>query len=114
MVGNGVEPASQGAAAIQRPDPAKQDDKGSLKGVLRVGAAAEQAAADAEDERPVAPHQRRERLLLPGGDKALQELAVGEGVQPWGGHELPQVAEDGLRLPGGHGPDSPQVVMTTG
>jgi hypothetical protein len=62
----------------------------------------------------VAPHQRRERRLLLGGDEAFQELAVGEGVQSRGGHEFPQVVEDGVRLPGGHGPDSPQVVITTG
>ena len=40
-------------------------------------AVAEDAAADAQHNRPVPPHQRREGRLVPLRDEALQQLAVG-------------------------------------
>src|SRR5262249_22774778 len=58
----------------------------------------EHAAADAEDERAVPPHQGREGHLLTIADKAIEQLLIGDGVGFLRRDHFAQASQDDARL----------------
>src|SRR5438132_1308122 len=74
--GHAAQPAGQRLAAADRNRLAGQHQEGRLKGVLGQVVIRQDAATDAEHERPVPPHQRRERLGVAAGGEALEQPAV--------------------------------------
>lgn len=90
-----MKPASERIAPANRAGPAGQDEKNGLKGILGVGRTRQHPPANAQDHRPVAANQDRERILAirtGKGEKPLDELGVGQAA------ERPD-REQGLDLP---------------
>jgi hypothetical protein len=75
--GDLVEPGTHRFVPAQDTGPAGQQKKRGLEGVFRVLVAAQDTPADAEDEAAVETDQARERLLVPGGREAGEQLPVG-------------------------------------
>jgi hypothetical protein len=79
-----------------------QDEEGGLEGVLGVLLVPQHAPAQAQHHRPVAAHQCREGLLVPGRDEAGQEVAIAAAGDARRGQRLAQVFEDFPQAAGRH------------
>ena len=76
-----VEPGAEGVPDPEAGGLLDQDQEGRLERVERVVGVGQPGATDAQDHRPVAVHQRRERQfrrLAPVVREPLQQLAVGQ------------------------------------
>ena len=73
-----VQPAPQGVSSPDRAALLDQDQEGRLEGVLGIVRVAQDPPADAQDHRPVPPHQRLEGPGVALGEETLEELRVGE------------------------------------
>jgi hypothetical protein len=60
-----MQPAPDRIPAPDRAGPANQDQKRRLERILDLGRILQDGSADGQDHRPVPPHQRRERSLVP-------------------------------------------------
>ena len=69
-------------SAADRAGPPCQDEERGLEGVLRVLLVGQDAAADAEHERPVPADEGGERGLVADGGVPAEEFAVGQGIGP--------------------------------
>ena len=76
-MGNAVEPTPQRRCRADRTGLLGEDEEGSLKGVLGIGAAAQHAAADVQDHRPVPAQQGVEGSLILLGTEPLEQVPVG-------------------------------------
>jgi hypothetical protein len=77
-VGDAVQPVADPLALPDAGGLAGEDKKRGLKGVLSVVRVARHAAANAQHHRPMPAEQRLERRLVAPGDKAFQQLPVGQ------------------------------------
>ena len=86
-----------------------QDQERGLEHVVGIGPGAEQAAADAEDHRPVPAQQLLEGGLVAARGKAIEEVAVGRLAGGGRAQQAVEVAQDGaeVSLSRGHGSASP-------
>ena len=75
-----------------------QDQEGRLEHVVGVGVGAEQAAADAEDHRPVPAQQLLEGGLVAVGGEAVEELAVARFAGRRRAEQPVKVAQDGAEM----------------
>ncbi len=89
--GDAVQEAADGLPATDGARLAGQDEEGGLEDVLGVVEVAEEAAADAQHQPPVALHQRREGRLVAAGGEALQQLPVAQCGQARGRQQPAQV-----------------------
>ena len=71
-----VQPARDRLAAADPPGLPGEDHEGRLEGILRVRVVAEDPPADPPDQGPVPADQGRERVLVPAGQVAAQEVGV--------------------------------------
>src|SRR5262249_17939294 len=79
-----------------------------LENVLGVVLVAQEAAADAEHQRPVAAEERGEGPLAAAGGERVQELDVGGAVPGLLIDQLTDVAQNRLNVRHGRAPDSPE------
>ena len=72
-----MQPAADRAAPADRRGVARQGEECGLEGVFGIVLVVQHAPADAEDQRAVAAHQRREGCFLAPCGETLQQFAVG-------------------------------------
>jgi hypothetical protein len=59
---------------------AREDEESGLEGVLGIMEVVKDAAADAQDHRPMSAHQRCEGRLIAGSDETSEQLAIGKSA----------------------------------
>lgn len=94
-VSDAVQPAGECIAFADGGGLAGQDQKCGLKHVLDVVLVVQHRPAHAANESAVAPHQRREGIIVVMDRESLQELVVGHLV----GSQLAQAPDNPGRIP---------------
>ena len=92
-----IEPVRQLLPPADRGSPAHQDQERRLEGILRIMRAGQHPAADAQNHRPVAMDQGRERILgvlSTPGEEQLQQLGVSQPTERSEGVERPDLPEE--------------------
>jgi hypothetical protein len=101
--GDAVQPAARGGRFADGAGLAGQHQEGGLKGVGQVGPGAEDALADAMDQRSVTPDQRFKGSFVPRLGEAVQQLVVAQIVVLACNCEDTEVLEHGGQTNGSHG-----------
>ena len=109
-VGDGVKPARQGPAPVQRRGLAGEDEEGGLEGVLGVLLLAQHPPAHAQHQRPVAPHQLRKRLAVPVVCVPFEEPAIPRLRALSGADQPAEVPQNGSQGSRRHGPALPGML----
>ncbi len=94
-----IEPVRQLLAPADRSGPPRQDEKGRLKGILRVVRIGQHPATDAQNHRAMAMDQDSERILGDvsfAGQESLQQLGLGHAAERPQGVERLDLSEDDL------------------
>src|SRR5262249_1457878 len=107
-----VQPTGQRALVFQRWGFANQHKESGLKGIFGVLSFGKQAAAHAQDQRPVAEHQPREGLFVLGLDESAEQVAIGLVVGPVPAEELTEMALKSCRS-AGHWGSSPRNIAAS-
>jgi hypothetical protein len=94
--GDAVQPARDRAPLADRPRPAGQDQERRLEGVVRRVGVAQDAAADAQDHRPVPAQQGLEGRLVDVARVPVQQLGVGQPAERLPGGDAADVLKDGI------------------
>jgi hypothetical protein len=75
-----MEPIADDRSRSETGGLAGEDEEDRLESVLGIADVPQDAVTNTENYRTMPAHQRRERRLIPAGDKLLQELPVGLAV----------------------------------
>jgi len=102
-----VQPAAHRLAPGNGAGLLEQDEEGGLEGVFRAGGVAQQAAADAPNQRAVALEQGGKGSLVLPAREALQELAILRSLDIARDRKLTEVRDDTVQLPPPHAQGSP-------
>ena len=82
---------------------AGQDEKGGLKGVVRVGVAAQNIPADIEHEFAMTPHDDRKRRFIAPLSQPPHQVGIGQVFQALGNERGSQLAKNNFHADRGHG-----------
>ena len=100
--GHAMQPAADGALDPDRPGLARQQEESGLEGVVGVVGVVEDAAADAQDHRPMPTDQGLEGQLVAVGDVPFQEPGVGQARQGPLAEEAVDLPQGGVASQAGH------------
>ena len=104
---NAVEPARERIARSDRCALSEQDHEDGLKRVVNVSRVSKRGETDADDHRPVPPHEQFECRLVARRQEPLQERTVAQVADPPGAEERLEVLRD---LAGGFERHAPETL----
>ena len=81
----------------------RQDEEGSLAGILRIVEIRQRPATDAQHHRTVPFDQDGERSLVADSDKARKQFAIGQFAVGVYGRHLTQMLQNTVKRQFGHG-----------